>query len=141
MESFLPLQEVFSQWKDRRKRVAKPLFPGYLFVRASRTDLHEVVITRGTAYVVGSAGKPVPVPDEQIHAVRQVVEAPHPILQWPWLREGKRVRVTVGPLAGIETYIVDRRETGNCCYLVISVDLLGRSVAVEIDPRCVEVIS
>lgn len=140
VESFLPLQEVFSQWKDRRKRVEKPLFPGYLFVRVPRSELHEVVVTRGAAYVLGNGDVPIPVPDEQVQAIRRMVEAPQAVIQWPWLQKGRRVRVKVGPLAGLETYIVERKKTRNC-YLVITVDLMGRSVAVEIDPRCVEVIS
>ncbi len=139
LESFLPLRQVLSQWKDRRKWVDKPLFPGYVFVRTEQTHLYEVAMVRGVAYVLSNGGKPVAVPDDQVQAVRQIVEAPYPTVPWPWLKKGKRVRVTVGPLAGLETQIVERK-TNRKSYLVVSVDLLGRSVAVEIDPRCVEVI-
>lgn len=140
LESFLPLQDALSQWKDRRKWVQKPLFPGYLFVRTRRSDLGQVTMTRGVAHVLGNGTAPVPVPDDQVQAVRQMVEAPYPLVQWPWLQTGKRVRVTVGPLAGLETYIVERRGNRQKCHLVVTIDLLGRSVAAEIDPRYVEVI-
>ncbi len=139
VESFLPLRQVLSQWKDRRKWVEKPLFPGYVFVRTQQTQLYGVAMVRGVVYVLGSGGKPTAVPDDQVEAIRQIVEAPYPTVLWPWLQEGKRVRVTAGPLAGLETQIVERKKNRKS-YLVVSVDLLGRSVAVEIDPRCVEAI-
>ena len=115
------------------------MFPGYVFVRTQQLELDRVTMIRGVAYVVGNGGKPVPVPDDEVQAVRQVVEAPYPTMPWPWLRKGKRVRVMAGPLAGLNTYIVERKRNAKF-YLVITVDLLGRSVAVEIDPRCVEVV-
>ncbi len=142
IESFLPVQDVLSQWKDRRKWIQRPLFPGYLFVRADRSHLYQVRMTRGVSYIVGNgwARSPVPVPDEQVQAIRRMVEQEYPVMQWPLLRKGTRVRVTAGPLAGVETYIVERRNNKKS-YLVVTVELLGRSVAVEIDPYCVEVVS
>ena len=142
IESFLPLQDQLSQWKDRRKWVQKPLFPGYLFVRTHRSGLYQVSVTRGVSYIVGNGWghSPVPVPDEQVQAIRRMVEQEYPLVQWPLLRKGTRVRVTAGPLAGVETYIVERKKNKKS-YLVVTVELLGRSVAVEIDPYCVEVIS
>lgn len=137
MDSFLPLREVLSQWKDRRKLVEKALFPGYLFVRAQQCELNRVTAIRGVAYVLGNSGGPLPVPDDQVQAVRRMVEGPYPVVPWPWLRKGKRVRVTAGPLAGLETCIV-ARSAGRKCHLVLTVDLLGRSIAVEMDPCCVE---
>ncbi len=139
VESFLPLREVLSQWKDRRKLVKKPLFTGYLFVQADRSELDRVVSVRGVAYILGCGHEPVPIPDDQIKAVRQLVEGPYPVLKWPWLRVGRRVRVTTGPLTGLETCIVQRRNNSKS-YLVVTVDLLGRSLAVEVDPTCVELI-
>ena len=81
-----------------------------------------------------------PVPDEQVQAIRRLVEQEYPVMQWPLLCKGTRVRITAGPLAGVEAYIVERKKHKKS-YLVITVELLGRSVAVEIDPYCVEVIS
>ncbi len=142
IESFLPVQDALSQWKDRRKWIQRPLFPGYLFVRADQSDLYQVRMTRGVSYIVGNGWghSPVPVPDEEVQAVRLMTEQEYPVMQWPLLRKGTRVRVTAGPLAGVETYIVERKKNKKS-YLVVTVELLGRSVAVEIDPYCVEVVS
>jgi transcription antitermination factor NusG len=137
VESFLPLRRVLSRWKDRRKWVGKPLFPGYLFVRAGQEQLFRVAMTYGVAYVLGNGVEPVPVPDEQVEAVRRLVAGPYPVALWPLLRKGRRVRIIVGPLAGLETYIIERKG-GTKCRLVVTVDLLGRSVAVELEPHCVE---
>ncbi|MHC4528456.1 MAG: transcription termination/antitermination protein NusG [Planctomycetota bacterium] len=137
IESFLPLRNIVSQWKDRRKSVQKPLFPGYLFVRAQEHQLWQVTVIRGVAYVVGTGTGPVPVPDKQVEAVRSLVEGPYPAVPWPLLQKGKRVRVTAGPLAGLETFIIGRRGS-TTCHIVVTVELLGRSVAAQMDPRCVE---
>ncbi len=140
MESFLPLREVLSQWKDRRKLVHKPLLPGYLFVHALRTELGEVTAIRGVVGVLCGRDNPIAVPDEQIQAVRRLVESPLPTVPWPYLRKGRRVRVTAGPLAGMESVIVSRKADGKS-HLIVTIELLGRSVAAEIDPRCVEAIA
>ncbi|MDK1031524.1 MAG: UpxY family transcription antiterminator [Planctomycetia bacterium] len=137
IESFLPLHSILSQWKDRRKRVEKPLFPGYLFVRSRRTELYRVNDTRGVAYVLGNGRGAVPIPEEQVEALRQMVEGPDPVVPWPFLQTGKPVHVTLGPLAGIEGYITEVKR-GTNCRLVVSLHLLGCSVAVEIDPSWVE---
>jgi transcription antitermination factor NusG len=137
IQSFLPLRNVLSQWKDRRKLVGKPLFPGYLFVRVDQEQLFGVATTNGVAYVLGNGIEPVAVPDEQVETVRRLVEGPYPVELWPLLQKGKRVRIIVGPLAGLETYIIDRKG-GTKCHLVVTVDILGRSVAVELEPHCVE---
>ncbi len=137
IQSFLPVQDVLSQWKDRKKQIQKPLFPGYLFVRSLEWELDEVTATNGVAYILDDGDRPVSVPDEQIDAVRRLVESPDPIVQRPWLREGRRVHVTAGPLAGLEACVLKNRKNGKY-QLVVSVDLLRQSVAVEIDPSCVE---
>ncbi len=137
VHSFLPLRGVLSQWKDRRKWVQKPLFPGYLFVRSEKKDFSLVSATRGVAYIVGNGVDAVAVPDEQVEAIVSLTQGPYPVTNWPLLEKGKRVRIIAGPLAGLETYIVERRGTTKCL-LVVTVDLLGRSVAVEIDGGCVE---
>ena len=137
IESFLPLHDVLSQWKDRRKWVKKPLFPGYLFVHMLRESFWRVRSAPGVVHVVANGDGPVAVPDEQVEAVRRMVEKPVSVVAWPYLREGRRVRVRTGPLIGIEGFIVERKKTYR---LVVSVDLLGRSVATEIDAGCAELI-
>jgi len=137
VESFLPAVEVLSQWKDRRKRVRKPLFPGYLFARARRVDVPRWRGIRGLVDVVSNAEGPIPVPDGQVSAVRRMIETQARVDPWPYLRTGRRVRVRRGPLAGLEGFIVRRKRAYR---LVLSVDLLGRSVATEIDVECAEVV-
>jgi len=139
VESFLPLRSVLSQWKDRRKLVEQPLFPGYLFVRSARTQLAALCETRGVAYVLGSEGNPTAVREEQVEAVRRMTGCDQSVEPWPYLTEGKHIRVTAGPLAGLEGLIAGAIKSGRC-HLVVSIELLGRSVAVELDGRCVEVI-
>ena len=137
VESFLPLHDVLSRWKDRRAWVQKPLFPGYLFVHVVGGGLGDVWRTRGVVHVVGDGESAVAVPDEQVEAIRQMIESPVKVDPWPYMRKGTLVRVKTGPLTGMEGYIVRRKGT---CRLVVSVDLLGRSVAAEIGAECVDVI-
>lgn len=137
VESFLPLHDVLSRWKDRRKWVKKPLFPGYLFVNERPENLWSVWSTRGVVHVVGNGDGPILVPREQVDAVRRMVESDAPTDPWPYMEEGKRVVVKAGPLIGMEGFIVKREKK---CRLVVCVDLLGRSVATEIDTDAVEVI-
>ncbi len=135
VESFLPLRDVLSQWKDRRKWVAKPLFPGYVFVRLPRQDLWLVHDVPGVVLVVGADDGPFPVPEEQIVAVRAFVERPVQVDPWPYIRKGQRVLVKAGPLIGLEGFFVYGKGKAR---LVISIDMLGRSVAAEVDADCVE---
>ena len=86
---------------------------------------------------MGADRDPVPVPAKNIEAVRTMIEGPMRIDPWPHMCKGRQVRVRTGPLAGVEGYIVRRKHTYR---LVISVDLLGRGVAAEIDAECVEAI-
>lgn len=136
IESFLPAVDVLSQWKDRRKLVRKPLFPGYLFALASRPDVTGWRAIRGVVDIVGDGQGPVPVPEQQVLSVRRLVEASIHADPWPYMKEGRTVRVTKGPLAGLDGFIVKRKRIYR---LVISVDLLGRSVAAEVNADCLEV--
>jgi transcription antitermination factor NusG len=137
IDSFLPLCQVLSRWKDRRVWVEKPLFPGYLFVDLPRENLGPVKAARGVVHVLGNDEGPIQVPEEQVEAVRRMVERHVPLDPWPYMEQGKRVRVMSGPLIGMEGFIVERKKK---CRLVVSVDLLGRSVATEIEAQSVELI-
>ena len=134
IESFLPLQTELSRGRNRWRWVSRPLFPGYLFVHVARAELRPVGRLRGVVAVVGSAKRPAPVPADQLESVRRMVEPPVRAMPWPYIQSGRAVRVVVGPLAGLRGFIVEPKKT---CRLVISVALLGRSVAAEIDARCV----
>jgi transcription antitermination factor NusG len=123
------------KWKDRRVRLDLPLFPGYVFVRLGTQDRLRVLQTPGVAKLVGFGGIPAALPDEEIEAlkkglVRGLRAEPH-----SFLSAGRRVRVKAGPLEGVEGIVVRKR---NGLRLVISLDLIQRAAAVEIDAADLE---
>jgi len=131
----LPLWRKRSVWKDRIKVVEVPLFGGYLFSYFSLSDRVTVLETIGVARIVGISGKPVPVPDEQIAAVRTMVEQRLPYDPHPYLIEGMRVRIKRGVLVGAEGILIARKQKHR---LVISIDLIRQAVAVDVDSVDVE---
>jgi transcription termination/antitermination protein NusG len=132
--SFLPLSAVWSRRDGVRRLIQKPMFPGYLFVRHAidKGSYIEIMKTNGLARILGERwDRPAVVPDMEIEAVRQVLHAGLPVLPHSYLREGHRVRITQGPLAGVEGILVHNNPlTG---LLVVSIELLQRSLAVEVD--------
>lgn len=137
VESFLPLHKVLSQWKDRRQWVMKPMFPSYLFARLPEENLWWVRDVRGVVCAVGNEDGPTPVPVEQVQAVRRMLEESVQVDPWPYMQVGTLVRVVEGPLIGMEGFIVERSKQSR---LVVSVDLLGRSVSTEIEAGSVELV-
>ena len=129
IENFLPLYDKLSQWKDRKKHIQMPLFPGYLFVRILPIERIEVLKTHGAVNIVGNAGTPLPIPEEQILKIQTFIEEGLKYDPHPYLRIGSRIRIIEGPLNGIEGILV-RKKNKSC--LVVSIDLIQRSVAVEI---------
>ena len=129
-EEFLPVYHARRRWSDRFKQVDLPLFPGYLFCRFDVTVRLPILITTGVVSIVGAGKTPVPVPDDEIIAVRRTLASGLPARPWPFLNVGCQVYVERGPLAGIEGIIVN---TDKKYRLILSVPLLQRSVAVEID--------
>jgi transcription antitermination factor NusG len=128
VEHFLPLYASLRRWKDRRVKLELPLFPGYVFVRTALRSRLQVLQVPGVVRLVGFDGSPAALPEDEIEALRSSLRGlraePH-----PYLREGRRVRVQAGPLAGL-TGILLRRKSG--ARFVVSVDLIQRSVAVEL---------
>jgi len=136
VEHFLPTFSSLRRWKDRRVMLDLPLFPGYVFARLALRNRLGVIQVPGVARFVTFGGIPAPLPDEQIEALRsgflgRVRAEPH-----PFLKIGRRVRVKVGPLAGMEGILVRRKGS---LRVVISIDLIQRAVAVEMDEIDVEV--
>jgi transcription antitermination factor NusG len=132
--AFLPMIPVWSRRGSAQHLIRKPMFPGYLFVRHTldKASYIEILKSNGLARILGERwDRPAIVADGEIEAVRQVLDAGLPILPHPYLREGHRVRITQGPLAGIEGVLL--HEKMHKGLLVVSVDLLQRSVAVEVD--------
>jgi transcription antitermination factor NusG len=138
-ESFLPEIGTWSSRAGASRLIRVPMFPGYLFVRTA-VDKHryvEMLQVRGLVRVLGDGwDRLAPIPDADVEAIQRVVEAGVPVLPHAHLTHGDRVSVVDGPLAGVEgIFVQDRPHKGR---LVLSIDLLGRSVAVEVDCAAVE---
>ncbi|HET9481575.1 MAG TPA: transcription termination/antitermination NusG family protein [Candidatus Polarisedimenticolia bacterium] len=131
---FLPRVEAWRRHGGERKLVSSPMFPGYLFLRHSmdKTSCVEVQKSRGLVRILGERWDRLSsIPDDEIDAVQKIAAAGLPALPYPFLREGQRMRVLRGPLAGVEGILVmGAPEKG---LLVLSVELLHRSVAVQFD--------
>jgi transcription antitermination factor NusG len=127
---FLPTYKCRKRWSDRIKDIETPLFPGYLFCRFNPQDRFPILSTPGVIQVVGYNRVPVPVEESEIHAIRTTVSSGLPNQPWPFLEVGDRVRIEAGALRGLEGMLVDFKGNHR---LVLSVTLLHRAVAVEID--------
>lgn len=135
VEHFLPLYSSVRRWKDRRVTLELPLFPGYVFVRMSMRDRLQALSVPGVARLVGFDGTPAALPDQEIEALRTSLGGAVRAEPHPYLILGRRVRVKSGPLAGMEGVLL-RRKGG--FRLVISIELIQRSVAVDADAADVE---
>lgn len=132
VEVFLPMREVLSRWKDRRKKIWVPLFPGYIFVHHVNTpeNRYRILNIPGAVRFVGLEGRAEPVPEEQIQYVRRFLEASISVDSYPYIRVGSRVEVIAGPLSGIQGILVEKRGKFR---FVVQVDLIQRAISVEID--------
>jgi transcriptional antiterminator NusG len=130
VEPFLPLVDRWRQWKDRRKRVAFPLFPGYCFARFPLSLRVTVLATPGVVQILGNQDGPLPVPDTEIGAVRRLVESSLPYDPHPYLTEGMPVEVIRGPLAGLRGLLLRKGARER---LVIGVTLIHQGASVELD--------
>lgn len=133
-QPFLPMIETWSRRGGTRHRIPVPMFPGYLFLHHSMDKMSyvEVLKARRLVAVLGRRWDDLAVvPDEEVEAIRRIISSRLPVLPYPYLREGQRVRIAEGPLRDVEGIMV--RSKPNKGLLVLSVELLRRSVAVEID--------
>ncbi|HEV2417128.1 MAG TPA: UpxY family transcription antiterminator [Terriglobia bacterium] len=135
---FLPLYEATHRWKDRLKKLSLPLFPSYVFVKGGLDRQLQIMMTPGVHSIVSSAGIAAAIPEEQIEAIKRMMEGPLRAEPHPFLNCGDRVRVKCGPLEGIEGVLVRKKKLTR---LVLSIEMLMKSVAVEIDAWMVERIS
>lgn len=135
LEVFLPLYESVRRWKDRRKLLSLPLFPGYVFVRGTPVRRLQVLTTPGVHMILSQGDQAATVPEEEIEAIRRIVEDNYRVEPHPFLKCGQRVRVTKGSLCGIEGILVRKKSLFR---LVLSVQMLAQSVAVEIEAADVE---
>jgi transcription antitermination factor NusG len=129
-EWFLPLYKCRKRWSDRIKVVEAPLFPGYLFCRFNPQNRLPVLKTPGVIQVVGNNRTPIEVDEREINAIQALVASGVPNQPWPFLELGDRARIESGPLRGLEGILIEFKGNHR---LILSVSLLQRSVAVEID--------
>ena len=129
-EGFLPLYRQRRRWSDRMKEIELPLFPGYLFCRFDLNNRLPVLVTPGVMHIVGIGRTPHPVDEEEIAALKLIVISGLQAEPRSYLTIGERVRIEIGPLAGVEGILTAIKGTSR---LVVSVTLLQRSVLVEID--------
>jgi transcription antitermination factor NusG len=134
-EDFLPLHRRRQRWSDRSKWVEVPLFPGYLFCRLNPEDRFSLLTIRGVMHIVGVGRIPEPVDEQEILAIQQAVRSDAAVEPWPFLEAGQRVRLSNGPLAGLEGILVSTEEQ---LRVVVGLSVLKRSVAVNVEPDWVE---
>jgi transcription antitermination factor NusG len=134
---FLPTYISSRRWSDRSKSLSLPLFPQYVFCRFDIHDRLPILVTPGVNSVVGPGRVPLPVDENEIDAIRHTLQsgiAPQP---FPYFSEGTKVRVVSGPLRGLTGIVVTEK---NRDHLLLSITILMRAVAVEIDRRCVRIL-
>lgn len=134
-EVFLPLYGAAHRWKDRTKVVSLPLFPCYVFLKGGLERRLDIVTTPGIYALVSSAGQPAAIPAIELEAIRSAVESTMRVEPHPFLKCGDWVRVKCGPLAGFQGILIRKK---NLYRLVLSVEMLGKAAAVEIDAFLVE---
>jgi transcription antitermination factor NusG len=135
IEFYLPLYESVRRWKDRRVKLQLPLFPGYIFVYMTLQQRFEVLNLPGAVRFVAFNGCPAALSEVELLRLRNGLDQGLCAQPHPYLKIGRRVRVRSGPLAGLEGLLVRKKERYR---LVLSIDLIMRSVAVEVDGADVE---
>jgi transcription antitermination factor NusG len=134
LEDLLPLYRTRRRWSDRMKELELPLFPGYVFCRFAARQRTAVLATPGVRSIVGFGRQATPVEEEEIGAIRAMIASGLPLGPWPYLRAGQRIRIEGGPLRGVEGILL---EASDACRVVVSVNLLQRSVAVQVDRQAI----
>jgi transcription antitermination factor NusG len=129
-ESLLPLYKCRRRWSDRFKEMQLPLFPGYVFCRFNQLNRLPILTVPGIVHVVGVGRTPLPIDETEMSAILTAVKSGLPSRPWPFLQIGNKVRIEYGPLSGVEGILLGFRGHQR---LVLSVTLLQRSVAVQVD--------
>jgi transcription antitermination factor NusG len=135
---FLPLYRSVRRWKDRRKELDLALFPGYVFVHIALRDKLQVLKVPGAVRLVTFNGEPAALPEQEIECLRKRQSNFGTIEPHPYLRVGRRVRVRSGPMQGLEGII---RRSKDKCRVVFSLELIMRSVAIEVDEADLELVA
>ncbi len=130
LEAFLPTITRWSRWKDRKKQVDWPLFPGYCFVRFDPAERLPILKCTGVVNIVSFDGDIAAIPEPEIEGIRRLLASELQFDPCPLIREGMMVEVTHGPLKGVTGRLVRK---GAHARLILSVDLIGQAVSVEVD--------
>ena len=131
VDVFLPTIGKWSRWKDRKKKIDWPLFPGYVFARFVADERVGILKVDGVVQIISNNGVLSAIPDEEIDSVRTLVESELAYDPVPLIKEGDMVKVTSGPLKGVVGRLITKK--GVQARLVLSVDLIGQAVSVEVD--------
>jgi transcriptional antiterminator NusG len=131
VDVFLPTIGKWSRWKDRKKKIDWPLFPGYVFARFVADERVGILKVDGVVQIISNNGMLSAIPDEEIDSIRTLVESELAYDPVPLIKEGDMVKVTSGPLKGVVGRLVTKK--GVQARLVLSVDLIGQAVSVEVD--------
>src|ERR1700722_15433068 len=133
-EEFAPSYKIERRWSDRIKQIDQFLFPGYIFCRFDPNDRLPIMTAPGVVDVVGFGKTPERIPDAEVERVRRMVESGLPITPYPYMQVGQAVLIERGPLTGVEGILV---EVKGKTRLVVSVELLRRSVSAEVDRNAI----
>jgi transcriptional antiterminator NusG len=136
-EEYLPVYTSRRRWSDRMKDVELPLFSGYIFCKFDIQNRLPILIVPGVLSIVGVGKIPISISNDEITSIQKVVQSGLPYEPWAFMKPGQLVSVKRGPLAGLEGTVIEVKSNFR---LILSVPLLQRSVAVEIDRDCVQVI-
>jgi transcription antitermination factor NusG len=130
VETFLPTITKWSRWKDRKKKIDWPLFPGYCFARFNARERLPILKCTGVVSIISFEGEPAAIPEHEIDSIRTLIDSELAYDPCPMIREGMMVEVVHGPLKGVVGRLLRK---GAHARLVLSVDLIGQAVSVEVD--------
>jgi transcription antitermination factor NusG len=135
LEEFLPLYKARRRWSDRTKVVELALFPGYVFCRFDYSQRWTAVNTPGIASIVGFGKTGTPIPDIEIDSIRAITASGLAVEPCAYLQAGQKILIKTGPLAGIHGAFIREQKA---CRVIVSIELLNRSVAVDLDRAAVD---
>jgi transcription antitermination factor NusG len=130
VDVFLPTITKWSRWKDRKKRIDWPLFPGYCFARFDPHERLTILTCTGVVSIISFQGEPAPIPEHEIDGIRRLIDSDLAFDPCPMIREGMMVEVVHGPLKGVIGRLIRKSDKAR---LVLSVDLIGQGVSVDVD--------
>jgi transcription antitermination factor NusG len=130
IEHYLPLLKTLRQWSDRKKMVIEPLFKSYIFIRLPEQDIRNILPVEGIIKVINFGGIPQSIPEEQLSYLKLLLENPDAIEIHNTISIGDKVKVTQGPLTGVEGVLLKNAEKN----FIVNIDIVGHSVSVYINP-------